>query len=93
MKQHKWVKEIKAWADGAEIEYHQKNTDEPWSPFDGRWTNSDTWEYRIKPQPKKPQYLYLYEKSGAPIYLFSKIDEPEINMLYLGKIKLEENDD
>ena len=57
-KQHKWAKEIKAWADGAEIESRFKKS------F-GRWTDwliavpmfhieTDEIQYRIKPQPKEP---------------------------------------
>ena len=47
--QHKWHKEIKAWADGADIEFLDKDTN--------RWITKmyDGWdieaEYRIKPQP------------------------------------------
>lgn len=49
MKPHKWAKEIKAWADGADIEFLDSDT--------GRWITKmyDGWdieaEYRIKPQP------------------------------------------
>ena len=58
MKQHKWHKEIKAWADGAEIEerWISQNTEEDeWreaqtSPM---W-DCDGLEFRIKPQPKEP---------------------------------------
>ena len=62
MKPHKWAKEIKAWADGAEIEHR-------WlSEIDFQWFkckeaidwNNELLEYRIKPQPKEPQYLYVY---------------------------------
>lgn len=55
--QHKWHKEIHAWADGAEIECKNDL---------GVWINCTTpmfyknTEYRIKPQPKKPTYLYVY---------------------------------
>jgi hypothetical protein len=54
MKPHKHAKEIKAWADGAEIEYLTLN---------GKWLTSEgpSWggntEYRIKPQPK-PDVVY-----------------------------------
>ncbi len=59
MKQHKWHKEIKAWADGAEIEckdigserWMSSNTDEPY------WNDDET-EYRIKPQPKTPKQAW-----------------------------------
>jgi len=75
-KPHKWHKEIKAWADGAEIEYWNDER-ETWSSiFVGsqpRWYEDV--KYRIKPQPmpkgfpanktptgiKEPQYLYVYQ--------------------------------
>ena len=49
---HKHAEVIKAWADGAEIEY--------WSNYEGRWIllnmESPGWElgfkYRVKPTPK-----------------------------------------
>lgn len=51
MKPRKHAELIKAWADGAEIEYY--------APTDGKWTAvvsfpswSDSTHYRIKPQPK-----------------------------------------
>ena len=62
MAQHKWHKEIKAWADGAEIEQRiplSKYTNrQSWQPFTDEWIdfvyendNKMYWEYRIKPQP------------------------------------------
>ena len=61
MKQHKWHKEIKAWADGAEIEF-KVNGEGDWTLLKG----NPYWEckndlFRIKPQPKEPQYLYVYD--------------------------------
>ena len=99
-KQHKWHKEIKAWADGAEIEYY--------SPINDRWYLLETqpewcddFLYRIKPQPKEPQYLYVYEDSyyspddkdtRASTRIMSKrIRDWECN--YIGKIKLEGKDE
>lgn len=100
MKPHKWAKEIKAWADGAEIEQRFFNHDdklwECWHCFDEEWCEFDGVEYRIKPQPKEPQYLYVYknvDKNGDHVggYAFS------MNYLdlsnYVGKIKLETEDD
>ena len=90
MTQHKWHKEIKAWADGAKIEYkyHKVNEwrgiDEPHEP---QW-NMDGFEYRIKPQPKEPQYLYVYGYLENQNISFEK----SIGMPYIGKIKLEVDD-
>lgn len=132
--QHKWHKEIKAWADGAEIE---------------KWMLNDTWQielrpdwwdyerYRIKPpakcitkectnhvgegkfvgdlcapcwdyitngkgvhsqayrnaQPKEPQYLYVYLDYGGITLLTNKLQVPAENVNYIGKIKLENDDE
>lgn len=93
--QHKWHKEIKAWADGAEIEYFDDDI--------GEWrncTNHAIWyeddKYRIKPQPKEPQYLYVYQEgnkihlglAGMAIEVKSKYLIPE----FIAKIKLEVDD-
>ena len=49
---HKHVELIKAWADGAEIEY--RDLDAPWHVRPNpSWLGSG--EYRIKPEPK-PDY-------------------------------------
>ena len=94
MKPHKWAKEIKAWADGAEIEQryigsstttYRNYTD--WHPTtDINW-DMPSWEYRIKPQPKEPQYLYVYEdKNGFPVLGTNKYSG------CIGKIKLEQDE-
>lgn len=93
MKPHKWAKEIKAWADGAEIE--MSSTRIP----DGGWITDKNpdWDsrycqYRIKPQPKEPQYLYVYKDYGELCLLEDKIEKPVENIIYIGKIKLEQDE-
>jgi len=91
MAQHKWHKEIKAWADGAEIECKYHGEDE-WNKINKKVapTFAERHEYRIKPQPKKPQYLYVYmNRTVAPhnYLLRTSIQEDGI---YIGKIKLEQ---
>ena len=92
-KQHKWHKEIKAWADGAEIEEYMggyvwlKRTSPEWA---------EDIEYRIKPQPKEPQYLYVYESKSADGVTDTGLDkEPKYpnDWKTIGKIKLEADDD
>ena len=107
MKQHKWHKEIKAWADGAEIEArNREGYNNPiaefahwWTIKDPRWETHDDIEYRIKPQPKEPQYLYVYKEApsdafGAKQQVFITTD---IGLYFgcepIGKIKLEVDDD
>ena len=95
MKQHKWHKEIKAWADGALIEFRYEN-DGVWAEtISPQWGDSDV-EYRIKPQPKEPQYLYVYYgklKTGDKGYFFEQQRVPYIENGYIGKIKLEVDDE
>ena len=94
MKPHKWAKEIKAWADGAQIQF---KIDDEWIdvPDDEtpEWYEEN--EYRIKPQPKEPQYLYVYEHEGNGIS-FGYKPHGALNMWQtkiIGKIKLEVNDE
>ena len=99
MKPHKWAKEIKAWADGAEIECRHEVQKGEWEEFDGNWGNVMGWEFRIKPQPKEPQYLYVYKEPksdaiGAKQQVFITTEKG----LYfdaepIGKIKLEQGDE
>ncbi len=94
MKPHKWAKEIKAWADGAEIEQrcHSPSIKEViwsnWEQFDGEWTDEKHWEYRIKLQPKKPQYLYVYGWDND-IKISKELFGTFHGLPYIGKIKME----
>ena len=94
--QHKWAKEIKAWADGAEIEYK--------TPM-GEWEDCDIkpdWRhdvaYRIKPQPKKSQYLYVWiphDEEGETVITHQKPRGVLSDSVYkyAGKIKMEQDDE
>lgn len=67
MKPHKHADLIKAWADGAEIEERHKSGG--WYDFDGGfWSDSDEFEYRIKPEKKKPvkRWLWVWKWSDCP---------------------------
>ena len=95
MTKHKWHKEIKAWADGAEIERWYCQYDGWGAALNPTW--DERYEYRIKPQPKEPQdlasksYLYVYARNGLIDYLYT---EPRgWSEDYIGKIKLEVDDD
>ena len=90
MAQHKWHKEIKAWADGAEIEMRttlSNGFQTVWSN-EWTWTDNDDVEYRIKPQP---QYLYAYYLRGIDEIHWSDYSkqEQDSSLQYIGKIKLE----
>jgi len=93
MAQHKWHKEIKAWADGAEIEYRETMGDLKWRFIENPAWMEDGCLYRIKPQPKEPQYLYVYHgktSCGDIGIWFEKQQVPYIEGGYVGKIKLED---
>jgi hypothetical protein len=54
MKQHKWHKEIKAWADGLTIQYKDENFPNWIDILYPDWDTKSYIEFRIKPQPKEP---------------------------------------
>lgn len=94
--QHKWHKEIKAWADGAKIEYRLKDGITGWGEWklhEGSAFLTDSWwEYRIKPQPKQPQYLYAwFEPNYGKTYITANtsVHGVPVGYEYIGKIKLE----
>lgn len=90
VQKHKWYNEIVAWASGAEIEYYSNSVWLPWHEHVG-WF--DEYEYRIKPQPKKPQYLYVYRTSTNGQIEYRLYHDINAGGVLLGKIKLEVNDE
>ena len=93
MAQHKWHKEIKAWADGAEIEtrFLYAQVEQTWQVTNSPRFEDAQWKFRIKPQPKEPQYLYVYQGIGELVLETSNTIVS--NMKRIGKIKLEVDDD
>jgi hypothetical protein len=85
-KQHKWHKEIKAWAMGCQIEEFAcgvwEERDQP------KW--SLNYQYRIKPQPKQPKYLYAYIFNGAAM-LTETHSEAANGGRYIGKIEVQDD--
>lgn len=89
MKPHKWAKEIKHWADGGEIEALKAGI---WFTTDYPAWDGGEYQFRIKPQPKEPQYLYVYKmmtNHGLEIQFWDSLTYKE-NLI--GKIKLEADD-
>jgi hypothetical protein len=93
MKQHKWHKEIKAWADGAEIEtrFLYAQVEQTWQITNAPRFEDAQWDFRIKPQPKEPKYLYAYKNvdGNCVISIFS---DKYNGQKPVGKIKLEVDD-
>ena len=95
-KPHTWAKEIKAWADGKVIEGRYIEKKDKWIIHPNPNWNNRLFEYRIKPQPKEPQYLYVYYggMTDAYTYFVSKADPTMMRQYeYIGKIKLEQDDE
>lgn len=96
MTQHKWHKEIKAWADGAQIECKDESDGiKGWRecvfPI---WDEDERVEYRIKTQPKPVQYLYVYFDTYVNRVAFTTEENSTIKTYrFLGKIKLEVGDE
>lgn len=92
MAKHKWNKEIKAWADGAIIQFKDANDINEWDdcvdnqPY---WGDGNNMEYRIKPQP---EYLYVFCDGNGNQLLRTHTGKNR-HETYIGKIKLEVDDD
>ena len=82
---HKWYKEIQAWSEGAEIQFFSAGE---WIDIDvdSEW-ESDEFNFRIKPQPKEPQYLYVINNWGS--LRLSQDKELLLNEFYVGKIEVQ----
>lgn len=66
--QHKWHKEIKAWAEGAIIERLDYRSKRGWYiDYSPTWSTHDEVLYRIKPEPKplSVQYGYAHQFVGG----------------------------
>jgi hypothetical protein len=89
MKPHKWAKEIKAWADGEIIEAKSVIEMDDWNADTNPYWECCDLEFRIKKQPKEPQYLYAYIDEFGNYFLDAEKRSREIRY----KIKLEVDDD
>jgi hypothetical protein len=82
MKPHKHAELIKAWADGAEIQY--------WNGSIEQWKDGDreemSWyedyQYRIKPEPKPDVAKYVYADFSDKTYSFllDEVDMGDSNL-------------
>jgi|SanBayMetagenome_1026888.scaffolds.fasta_scaffold21703_2 hypothetical protein len=88
MKQHKWHKEIKAWADGAEIEmWYGDRWEKVYSVIE--WDKD--YEYRIKPQPIITDYYIWANHKGEVRFCHpDKLCETPIEYHYIGKLTLKD---
>ena len=87
MEQHKWHKEIKAWADGGSIEesFEKDNT---WMTSPKPEWNSNHLKFRIK-QPKKLQHLFVHQDYKTNDIRLSEFAHSRNDEMFIGRIKLD----
>lgn len=94
MKQpHKHAELIKAWADGAEIEF--KNGHGEWNPVHNPPIWSEYCEYRIKPEPKPDVVMYTRvhepQNGNTAAYITNAcvnaeaVGQPNLRIYYCGE--------
>ena len=95
MTQHKWHKEIKAWAMGCQIEACSTGI---WFETDYPEWHSGDHQFRIKPQPKEKKYFYVYQLGFE--YKFSPLKKELMqfsagdragDFKYVGKIEVQDD--
>lgn len=90
MTPHKHADIIKAWADGAEIEYRTHAIIEWKQVFKGwSWDNALAVEYRIKPQPKPDVVRWCwgttYLGHENPFPEFGNGEKPNLKLTFDGE--------
>ena len=89
---HKWYNEIVAWAGGQKVEVKHRDQFN-WNPVQNiaDFASQDlNFTFRIKPQPKQPKYLYVYNIDGK----YELGGEPHPAMHYcpiIGKIEVQDD--
>ena len=87
---HKWHDEIVAWAGGQKVEEFAYGV---WEERDQpRWHLN--YQYRIKPQPKQPKYLYAYFDllTGAVVFnTTTQWSNANKNLELIGKIEVQDD--
>ena len=84
---HKHAELIKAWADGAEIEYKSPYG---WSPIEGRnpsWLDHS--EYRIKPKQSVVRWQWAYKTRAGWQSTSSFYTDDEVVNTSMERVKLE----
>jgi hypothetical protein len=94
MAKHKWHDEIVAWASGEIIEAKNIFAMDNWDADPNPYWDCNDFKFRIKPQPKEPQYVYVWldKEMGEVVFDYEPphiVKEDEVHK-YIGKIKLED---
>ena len=84
---HKWYKEIQAWSEGAVIEWTFRGLCEWHTDTRPDWADGRC-DFRIKTQPKEPQYLYAYSYDGLIVWSESNQNIAD-RFVFIGKIEVQ----
>ena len=86
------LKERDAYANGEQIQFKHKLDINPnsWRDCNTHPANwLDNYEYRIKPQPKEPKYLYVFHNLDECKYEIGALPHPQMNYRpIIGKIEV-----
>ena len=88
MTNHKWHDEIVAWAGGAEIEYYSNAAGIWVIDYRPQW-DDEGFQFRIKPQPEEPKYLYVYAYKGEYSFGTDRLEECDYDGVFIGKIEVQ----
>lgn len=75
MKPHKHAELIKAWADGAKIQFKYPMTSDWVNVADPTW--DERLEYRIKPEEKKPVVRWLWANKNGQVSAFMLTEDQD----------------
>ncbi len=94
MKPHKWAKEIISYLNGEKVYGRMDTHKSIIAEFEVNQLSQfdvDSHSFYLKPQPKEPQYLYVYRCTGdGELRLHENKDLEGSRWKLKGKIKLEE---
>ena len=87
-KKHKHCELIKAWADGAIIQYKYKKNDNDWFDDDDPEWWRDDFEFRIKPEPKpelvKTMHIW-FDMDFSEVMIADNTDVPNLKLTFDGE--------
>ena len=87
MTKHKWHDEIVAWASGAEIEALKAGI---WFETDYPTWDGGDYQFRIKPQPKQPKYLYVTDGVNGVKFWREPQYQEHASQYNIGKIEVQD---
>jgi hypothetical protein len=82
---HKHAEIIHAWADGAEIEFREVNSDDTWKAA-ALLLWCAYFEYRIKPEPKPEDVFYCHTDQRGFNYFYQRpSDDDNLKLTFDGE--------